>query len=69
MVSRNIPGLYSADYLLSKWPFKACIQRPDDVEPIWLEGNVSISRSPVAHLGDGVYSSQHAQFLLLSLSV
>lgn len=31
----------------------ACIQRISDLEPIWLEGMVSISRSPVAHPGDG----------------
>jgi hypothetical protein len=30
----------------------ACIQQPHDSEPTWLEGNVSISRSPVAHPGD-----------------
>ena len=31
----------------------ACIQKTHDSEPIWLEGSVSISRSPVAHPGDG----------------
>lgn len=31
---------------------QVCIQRPDQ-EPYWIEGNVSISRSPVAHPGDG----------------
>jgi hypothetical protein len=33
--------------------FSACIQKTHDEEPIWLEGQVSISRSPVAHMGDG----------------
>ena len=31
----------------------ACIQNTHDLEPTWLEGSVSISRSPVAHPGDG----------------
>jgi RNA-dependent RNA polymerase len=31
----------------------ACIQESYDSEPKWLEGSVSISRSPVAHPGDG----------------
>jgi RNA-dependent RNA polymerase len=31
----------------------ACIQKEYDSEPTWLEGSVSISRSPVAHPGDG----------------
>lgn len=31
----------------------ACIQKNYDPEPTWLEGSVSISRSPVAHPGDG----------------
>ena len=31
----------------------ACIQKTYDSEPTWLEGSVSISRSPVAHPGDG----------------
>jgi hypothetical protein len=30
----------------------ACIQKYPDIEPTWLEGSVSISRSPVAHPGD-----------------
>ena len=31
----------------------ACIQESYDSEPTWLEGRVSISRSPVTHPGDG----------------
>ena len=43
----------------------ACIQQSYDSEPTWLEGGVSISRSPVAHPGDGrfivlpVYDHDH----------
>ena len=42
----------------------ACIQKTYDSEPTWLEGSVSISRSPVAHPGDGkpvlpVYDHDH----------
>lgn len=31
---------------------KACIQKQNEA-PVWIEGSVSISRSPVAHPGDG----------------
>lgn len=43
----------------SDWWSPACIQRPGDPEPTWLEGNASISRSPVAHPGDGLCGALH----------
>ncbi|KAF9526951.1 RNA dependent RNA polymerase-domain-containing protein [Crepidotus variabilis] len=42
---------YENVFCLAVGEIFACIQKPDQ-EPIWLEGNVSISRSPVAHQGD-----------------
>ncbi|KAJ2933930.1 hypothetical protein H1R20_g3155, partial [Candolleomyces eurysporus] len=32
--------------------YKACIQRPGDKDPTWIEGSCAISRSPVVHPGD-----------------
>ncbi|KAF8969863.1 RNA dependent RNA polymerase-domain-containing protein [Flammula alnicola] len=45
------PG-YENVYCLGVGEIYACIQKPQDKEPTWLEGNVSISRSPVVHPGD-----------------
>ena len=39
-------------YYLNQLP-KACIHERNGDKPIWIEGTVSISRSPVAHPGDG----------------
>jgi len=33
----------------------ACIKKSPTSEPEWLEGNATISRSPVAHIGDGEF--------------
>ncbi|KAF7311429.1 RNA-dependent RNA polymerase [Mycena kentingensis (nom. inval.)] len=39
-------------YTLPPGKIYACIQRPEDDEPTWLEGSCTISRSPIVHLGD-----------------
>ncbi|KAI0345277.1 RdRP-domain-containing protein [Trametopsis cervina] len=39
-------------FCLSEMQIYACVQNSVDEEPIWLEGSVSISRSPVVHPGD-----------------
>ncbi|KAJ7074173.1 RNA dependent RNA polymerase-domain-containing protein [Mycena amicta] len=39
-------------YELPPGQIYACIQRPEDDKPTWLSGSCTISRSPVAHLGD-----------------
>jgi RNA-dependent RNA polymerase len=36
--------------------FQACVQGPDDPEPIWLRGACTLSRSPVVHPGDSEWS-------------
>ncbi|KAF8151715.1 RNA dependent RNA polymerase-domain-containing protein [Crassisporium funariophilum] len=43
---------YKNVYTLGETEIYACIQKPGDPEPTWLEGNASISRSPVVHPGD-----------------
>ncbi|KAF8798201.1 RdRP-domain-containing protein [Phlegmacium glaucopus] len=43
---------YTNIFKLEESQIYACIQKAHDLEPTWLEGNVSISRSPVAHPGD-----------------
>ncbi|KAF9481150.1 RdRP-domain-containing protein [Pholiota conissans] len=45
------PG-YENVYCLAEGEIYACIQTGPGQQPIYLNGNVSISRSPVAHLGD-----------------
>ncbi|KAJ7217191.1 RNA dependent RNA polymerase-domain-containing protein [Mycena pura] len=39
-------------YELQPGKIYACIQRPEDEDPTWLEGSCTISRSPIAHVGD-----------------
>ncbi|KAL0581139.1 hypothetical protein V5O48_000928 [Marasmius crinis-equi] len=39
-------------YVLPEGHIYACIQRPGEEEPTYIEGNCTISRSPVAHPGD-----------------
>ncbi|KAF7295512.1 RNA-dependent RNA polymerase [Mycena indigotica] len=39
-------------YVLPPGKIYACIQRPEDEKPTWLTGSCTISRSPIAHLGD-----------------
>ncbi|KAJ3544083.1 hypothetical protein NMY22_g2912 [Coprinellus aureogranulatus] len=43
---------YKDVYTLEEGQIYACIQRPEDTEPTWIEGACSISRSPVVHPGD-----------------
>ncbi|KAF6763917.1 RNA dependent RNA polymerase-domain-containing protein [Ephemerocybe angulata] len=43
---------YENVFKLEEGHIYACIQRPEDKEPTWLEGMCSISRSPVVHPGD-----------------
>uniref|UniRef100_A0A0W0FPC4 RNA-dependent RNA polymerase n=1 Tax=Moniliophthora roreri TaxID=221103 RepID=A0A0W0FPC4_MONRR len=43
---------YEDVYTLPEGHIFACVQRPEDPEPIYLEGRCTISRSPVAHPGD-----------------
>ncbi|KAJ7481232.1 RNA dependent RNA polymerase-domain-containing protein [Mycena galericulata] len=43
---------YTNVYELPPGKIYACIHRRDDEGPIWLEGSCTISRSPIAHLGD-----------------
>ncbi|KAF9469267.1 RNA dependent RNA polymerase-domain-containing protein [Collybia nuda] len=43
---------HSNVYVLPEGHIFACVQRSPDLEPVWLEGSCSISRSPVAHPGD-----------------
>lgn len=33
--------------------FLVCIQESFDKDPFWLEGHCMVTRSPVAHIGDG----------------
>ena len=43
----------------------ACVQRPGDKEPTWLEGLCVISRNPVIHPGDGnIFSCCNIQVLM-----
>ena len=49
--SHLIPAMYSLTQIF----YAACVQRSNDSEPIWLEGSCTISRSPVAHPGDGKF--------------
>ncbi|GJE87096.1 RdRP-domain-containing protein [Phanerochaete sordida] len=39
-------------YKLEKGEIYACVQKSADEEPIWIQGSVTISRSPVVHPGD-----------------
>ncbi|EGN95598.1 hypothetical protein SERLA73DRAFT_162413 [Serpula lacrymans var. lacrymans S7.3] len=39
-------------FCLPEGKIYACVQKPGDMEPIWLEGLCVISRSPVIHPGD-----------------
>ncbi|KAJ3536923.1 hypothetical protein NM688_g6770 [Phlebia brevispora] len=39
-------------FKLNEAEIYACVQRPEDEEPQWIQGLVSISRSPVVHPGD-----------------
>jgi hypothetical protein len=49
--------------LMIEWPFSlriaatVCVQQSPDVDPIWLRGPCTISRSPVAHPGDSEFAS------------
>ncbi|KAF8912009.1 RdRP-domain-containing protein [Gymnopilus junonius] len=43
---------YENIYSLAEGQIYACIQKQDEKAPIWIEGTVSISRSPVAYPGD-----------------
>ncbi|KAH6918359.1 RNA dependent RNA polymerase-domain-containing protein [Coprinopsis sp. MPI-PUGE-AT-0042] len=43
---------YENVFKLEQHQIYACIQRPEDDKPTWIRGQCSISRSPVAHLGD-----------------
>ncbi|EMD38185.1 hypothetical protein CERSUDRAFT_113336 [Gelatoporia subvermispora B] len=39
-------------YILPEGHIYACVQHPDDPEPIYLEGNIMVTRSPTVHPGD-----------------
>ncbi|KAL1728439.1 RNA dependent RNA polymerase-domain-containing protein [Schizophyllum commune] len=39
-------------YCLGDREIYACVQRTEGEDPVWLEGNCIISRSPVTHVGD-----------------
>jgi len=39
--------------MLSKICLLVCIQECFDKDPVWLEGHCMVTRSPVAHIGDG----------------
>ncbi|KAF8809111.1 hypothetical protein BYT27DRAFT_6534909 [Phlegmacium glaucopus] len=43
---------YTNVFKLEESQIYACIQKAHDLGPTWLEGSVSISRSPVAQTGD-----------------